>query len=109
MARLSSAISLAEDPGERRNFERQTVAIWARVRYKGVVHPLRVTDISPGGLRAATPGKIPSYAEVEIEFPTLGWCTAMFVWQSGDEIGAEFEPRLNPAVLDRFLAFHKQH
>lgn len=108
MARLSSAISLVEDTGERRNFERQSVAIWARVRHKGVVHPLRVTDISAGGLRAATPGKIPCYAEVEIEFPTLGWCTAIFVWQSGDEIGAEFEPRLNPDVLARFLSAQRE-
>jgi hypothetical protein len=104
MARLSSAISLVEAPGERRNFERHDVAIWARVRHKAAVNPLRISDISAGGFRAATPAKIMSYSEIDVELPMLGWCSAVLVWQNGDEVGAEFEPRLNPDVLDRLLA-----
>jgi PilZ domain len=104
MARLSSAISLVEAPGERRNFERHGVAIWARVRHKGVVNPLRISDMSAGGFRAVTPAKIHAYAEVDIELPMLGWCSAILVWQDGDAVGAEFEPRLNPDVLDRLIS-----
>ena len=45
--------------------------------------------------------------DLDIEIPSLGWKSAIAMWNRGDQLGAEFEPPLPQAVFDRFMAFQK--
>jgi PilZ domain len=105
MALRSNAAFAIVESEERRVSDRVDVAIWGRVRLRGTAHPLRICNISGGGFMAVTPASLPDYAEVDVEFPVIGWRSAMIAWTRGDQIGAEFEPPLPHALLARFLAF----
>jgi hypothetical protein len=105
MAIRSNAIYAIAASEDRRVSDRVDVAIWGRVRLRGTSHPLRICNISTGGFMAVTPASLPDYAEVDVEFPVIGWRSAMIAWTRGDQIGGEFEPPLNPDMLARFLAF----
>jgi PilZ domain len=105
MAIRANAVLIISESDERRNNDRVEVAIWGRIRLRGTAHPLRICDMSAGGFMAVTPAKIPAYAEVDVEFPVIGWRSAMIAWAKGDQIGAEFDPPLPLGLFDRFIAF----
>ncbi len=105
MATRSNAVLIISESDERRNNDRVEVAIWGRIRLRGSTHPVRICNMSAGGFMAVTPAKIPDYAEVDVEFPVIGWRSAMIAWTNGDQIGAEFEPRLPLGLFDRFITF----
>lgn len=93
---------------ERRSLDRMDVALWGRIRLRDrTQHPARICNMSPGGFMALTPVRVTGFAEVDIEIPSLGWKSAIAMWNRGDQLGAEFEPPLPQAVFDRFMAFQK--
>jgi hypothetical protein len=105
MANRSNAVLIISESDERRSTDRVEVVIWGRIRFRGTAHPLRICNMSAGGFMAVTPAKIPDYAEVEVEFPVIGWRSAMIAWTKDDQIGGEFEPRLPLGLFDRFITF----
>lgn len=99
-----AAPQLAGD--ERRESARNDIAIWGRIRMpNGDAHPARFCNLSAGGFMAMTPVSIRKYAEVEVEIPAIGWRPAITAWIAGDRLGCEFDPPLNPVVIERLLTF----
>lgn len=105
IARLSSSAAAAT---ERREADRIDVVLWGRIRMRnGDAHPARLCNLSPGGFMAMTPVTIRKYSEVDVEIPVIGWKPAIVAWCDGDKMGCEFEPPMDPAVIERLLTFRK--
>lgn len=109
MARLYSLKPNAVEDAERREDVRIDIAIWGRIRLRnGDAHPARFCNLSQGGFMAMTPVGIRRYAEIDVEIPAIGWRSAMAAWTEDDRVGGEFEPPLEPGILDRLMSFRKE-
>jgi hypothetical protein len=106
MANLTSALATRMHNAERRDSDRVEVAIWTQLRTRdGRTFPARICNISPGGMMIMTPAKLRDYAELNIDLPAIGWKCAMSAWSLSDKMGIEFDPPLDPALVQRFIQF----
>ncbi|MEY2927183.1 MAG: hypothetical protein RL367_1660 [Pseudomonadota bacterium] len=109
MANLTSALASHIHNAERRDNGRVEVAIWSQLRTRdGRTFPARICNISPGGMLVMTPATARDYSELDIELPAVGWKCCMSVWSLGDKMGLEFDPPLDPSLLQRFIQFQNK-
>jgi hypothetical protein len=88
---IQARISEADDPRERRQFDRLPIALDATMRQLGETGlEARVLNISERGFMAQSEGKFEVGARVWLMLPGRNRANAVVRWTAGDKLGAEF-------------------
>ena len=88
---IKARISDAEDPSERRRFDRLPMEFGATMRQLGETGlEARVLNISERGFMAQSDGKFEVGARVWLMLPGRARANAIVRWTAGDKLGAEF-------------------
>jgi hypothetical protein len=88
---IQARISEADDPRERRRFDRLPIALDATMRQLGETGlEARVLNISERGFMAQSEGKFEVGARVWLMLPGRNRANAVVRWTAGDKLGAEF-------------------
>ena len=88
---IQARISEADDPSERRRFDRLPIALGATMRQLGETGTdARILNISERGFMAQSDGKFEVGARVWLMLPGRNRANAVVRWTAGDKLGAEF-------------------
>jgi hypothetical protein len=88
---IQARISEADDPSERRRFDRLPMEFGATMRQLGETGlEARILNISERGFMAQSDGKFEVGARVWLMLPGRARANAVIRWTAGDKLGAEF-------------------
>jgi len=99
---IQARISEAEDPCERRRFDRLPLELGATMRQLGETGTeARIVNISERGFMAQSDGKFEVGARVWLMLPGRARANAVIRWTAGDKLGAEFAQPISLHGLGR--------
>lgn len=93
----------ARDEPYQRSEPRDSMFLQSTVRHlvSGETSPLRVRNLSSGGLMADSPGVFSRGDPIEIELRGVGFQRGRIAWTAMNRIGVAFEKPINPALARR--------
>src|SRR4051812_46826141 len=88
----------AEDAAAQRNDARDSLLLVARFRIEGSTEatPVRVRNLSSGGLMADVPKRIDIGTMVEVEVRGIGWVNGRIAWIAAGRAGVAFDHPIDP-------------
>lgn len=91
---------LADDTASNRNDVRDSMFLIAELRFAGQAAsvPVRVRNISSGGLMAEYPHGLDQGEAVEIEVRNIGWVAGRIAWSAAGRVGIAFNDPIDPLV-----------
>jgi hypothetical protein len=94
------AATIGQAGAHQRSEPRDSMLLSATIRLnaEGEIWPIRVRNISAGGLMADCSGPLKRGDEVELELRGVGLQKATVVWTAQDRIGIAFERPINPIL-----------
>lgn len=92
------APDLARSAGAKRDRQRDSLFLAAPLKVNGVVEdtPVRVRNLSEGGLMADLPRGAPVGATVELELRGVGRVTGQIAWCTAGRVGIAFDRPIDP-------------
>lgn len=79
---------------------RQNLMLMATLRIAGgAACPVRVRDISKGGLKIEAPLGAPNGTPVRIELPNLGWRDGTIAWTQPGKLGIRLNTEIEPNAV----------
>lgn len=89
-----------EDGAHNRQEARDSLFLTADFRLAGetTARPLRVRNLSAGGLMAEYPGGLPQGARVEFDVRGIGWVPGQIAWSAAGRIGVAFDRQIDPLL-----------
>ena len=67
----------------------------------GAAVPVRVRNLSAGGLMAELPDPVPNDSAVEVEVRGIGWVSGRIAWQTEGRAGIAFDRDIDPQLARR--------
>ena len=100
IAGVVPALGMAVDPvsAPARASQRDSLLLTATLRAESVEAPLRVRNLSAGGLMADYTGMLHAGAAVEVELRGIGFVPARVAWVRKGRIGLTFAAEINPRL-----------
>lgn len=97
------ALPGGRDEPYQRSEPRASMFLQSTVRHlaTGETSPLRVRNLSAGGLMADCPGLFARGDPIEIELRGIGFQRGKIAWTATNRIGVAFEKPINPALARR--------
>lgn len=94
----SDALDPASDPADGRPRGRDSLFLLAQLRVAGAAAPIpvRVRNLSAGGLMAELPGPIDADARIEVEVRGIGWVPGRIAWCTEGRAGIAFDRDIDP-------------
>lgn len=92
-----------DDGAHRRTQPRDSMFLGATLRHpqSDEAWPVRVRNISAGGLMADFDGQLQRGDHVEIELRVIGLISATVAWAAQGKIGLSFDQRIDPLLVRR--------
>ncbi|MFA5966192.1 MAG: PilZ domain-containing protein [Sphingomonas sp.] len=89
-----------DDPASNRQDARDSLFLMADMRVPGTreVLPIRVRNLSPGGLMADYPDGLDQGMAIEFEVRGIGWVTGHVAWSAAGRIGVAFDRQIDPML-----------
>ncbi|HEV7290064.1 PilZ domain-containing protein [Sphingomonas sp.] len=97
----------SDDPASQRNAVRDSLFLAATLRIEQVEVPVRVRNLSAGGLMAEYSDPVDSGTPVEINVRGVGWTRGYIAWNAEGRIGIAFDRPIDP-LLARKPVGHAQ-
>ena len=90
----------AEDFAKQRSTARDSLLLTAQFRLQGgsQVEPVRVRNLSSGGLMAEYASPIARETAVEIEVRGVGWVRGRIAWATDGRVGIAFDNEIDPML-----------
>ena len=90
----------ADDPARNRNESRDSLFLTADFRVLGAsdAQPVRVRNLSSGGLMAELPSGLPQGQEVEFDVRGIGWVSGKVAWSAAGRVGVAFDHQIDPMM-----------
>lgn len=88
----------SDDPASQRNAARDSLFLAATLRIEKVDLPVRVRNISAGGLMAEYGEPVDSGTPVEINVRGVGWIRGHIAWSAEGRIGIAFDRPIDPLL-----------
>ena len=90
----------AEEAAERQRYEaRDSLFLLAELRGPGqAALPVRVRNLSAGGLMAEYSGLLDNGSAVEIDVRGVGWVPGRIAWRAAGRIGVAFDMQIDPML-----------
>ena len=100
----------AEDLAERqRNEARDSLFLLAEMRGPGQpALPVRVRNLSAGGLMAEYTGLLDNGSPVEVEVRGVGWIPGRIAWRAAGRIGVAFDRHIDPLMARKPVSAGKK-
>lgn len=87
-----------DDPASQRNAARDSLFLAATLRIDSVEVPVRVRNLSAGGLMAEYADHVESGTPVEINVRGVGWTRGRIAWSTDGRIGIAFDRPIDPLL-----------
>ncbi|MEG3177472.1 PilZ domain-containing protein [Sphingomonas sp. RB3P16] len=102
--------SESEDGQHNRQDSRDSLFLTADFRLEGqrAVRPLRVRNLSSGGLMAECPEDLPQGVRVEFDVRGVGWVPGQVAWCTAGRIGVAFDRQIDPMLARKPVGQGKQ-
>ncbi|MFL9842041.1 PilZ domain-containing protein [Sphingomonas sp. ST-64] len=88
----------SEDPASQRTAARDSLFLAATLRIDGTDVPVRVRNLSPGGLMAEYAARVTNGTPVEINVRGIGWTPGRIAWSAEGRIGVAFDREIDPLL-----------
>lgn len=90
----------SDDGAHNRQESRDSLFLMADMRVPGTaqVKPIRVRNLSAGGLMAEYPDGLQQGLAVEFEVRGIGWITGKVAWSAAGRIGVAFDRQIDPML-----------
>ncbi|MCA1196620.1 PilZ domain-containing protein [Sphingomonas sp. R647] len=88
----------SDDPASQRNAVRDSLFLAATLRIEKVEVPVRVRNLSAGGLMAEYSDPVDSGTPVEINVRGVGWTRGHIAWSAEGRIGIAFDRPIDPLL-----------
>lgn len=90
----------AESGAHNRQEQRDSLFLTADFRLVGqtTVQPVRVRNLSAGGLMAEFPTGLAQGLEVEFDVRGIGWVSGRIAWSAAGRIGVAFDRQIDPLL-----------
>lgn len=90
----------AEDGAHNRQESRDSLFLMADLRVVGTegVTPVRVRNLSAGGLMAEFPSGLEQGLAVEFDVRGIGWVQGQVAWSAAGRIGVSFDRQIDPML-----------
>jgi hypothetical protein len=90
----------SDDPASNRQDSRDSLFLMADMRVPGTkeVLPIRVRNLSPGGLMADYSDGLEQGLAIEFEVRGIGWVTGHVAWSAAGRIGVAFDRQIDPLL-----------
>lgn len=88
----------SDDPASQRNAVRDSLFLAATLRIEHVEVPVRVRNLSAGGLMAEYSDHVAPGAPVEINVRGVGWTRGQIAWSAEGRIGIRFDKPIDPLL-----------
>lgn len=95
---VASAPELARSAGAKRQRQRDSLFLAAALKVDGIAEatPVRIRNLSEGGLMADLPHGAPVGAVVELELRGVGKVTGQIAWCTAGRVGVAFDRDIDP-------------
>jgi hypothetical protein len=90
----------SDDGAQNRQDSRDSLFLMADMRVPGTrdVTPIRVRNLSSGGLMADYPEGLDQGLAIEFEVRGIGWITGKVAWSAAGRIGVAFDRQIDPLL-----------
>lgn len=88
----------SDDPASQRNAARDSLFLAATLRIDSVEVPVRVRNLSAGGLMAEYSDHTAAGTPVEINVRGVGWTRGRIAWSTDGRIGIAFDRPIDPLL-----------
>ncbi|WP_109806761.1 PilZ domain-containing protein [Sphingosinithalassobacter portus] len=90
----------ADDAASQRAGSRDSLMLSAHLRFAGGTEtvPVRVRNLSSGGLMAEYPHPVARNTAVEVDVRGIGWVRGQVAWCAEGRIGIAFETEIDPML-----------
>jgi hypothetical protein len=90
----------SDDGAHNRQDSRDSLFLTADMRVPGstAVKPIRVRNLSSGGLMAEYPDGLDQGMAVEFEVRGIGWITGKVAWSAAGRVGVAFDRQIDPLM-----------
>lgn len=83
-----------------RHGSRDSLMLAAQLRFDGnpEIHPVRVRNLSAGGLMAEHAGFVEVGDRLEVDVRNIGWVKGRIAWATDGRVGVAFDREVDPMV-----------
>jgi len=93
-----------------RHGSRDSLLLAAQLRFDGdpEIHPVRVRNLSAGGLMAEHAGFVEVGDRLEVDVRNIGWVKGRIAWATDGRVGVAFDREVDPMVARKPVGKGKQ-
>ncbi|QIG80400.1 PilZ domain-containing protein [Stakelama tenebrarum] len=95
-----AAAAAADDAASQRSGSRDSLLLGAQLRFAGGTEtvPVRVRNLSSGGLMAEYAEPVARQTPVEVDVRGVGWVRGQVAWSAEGRIGIAFDREIDPKL-----------